>query len=1699
MGKRLLVALLLLGLILILIPHAVFAADSYSYVDEFGAAQTTEGVTVTPVTVDTATMSSGWYVVDSDVIRSGTITVNGNVNLILVDGFTLSVTGSSDNAGIRVSPGNSLTIYGQVAGTGTLNAQGGNNGAGIGSGRYTSGGAPCGMIIINGGKINTTGGNLGAGIGGGFRGAGGTIEINGGTITAIGGLDSAGIGGGRNDVSNVDWSSGGTITVTGGNVTANGNGRGAGIGGGGGGSSGIISISGGIINATSGDTTIATGGAGIGGGSGRWVSRITISGGTVFSRALDYGAGIGGGSNGGGGTIEISGGYVEATSRYRGAGIGGGDMANGGTTTITGGTVIATSEYGGSGIGGGYLASGGTINIQGGDVTANGGLWGAGIGSGGNKDAGNITISGGLVKANAGDFGAGIGSGGNNAASSHTGGTIKILGGKVYAKGFYSGYVPDRGLDIGRGRNGVNGTVLIDDAAQVTLLSTGVDSSVTTLNTCIIQGSASGSLLGAYEDGVKITGTLIDLSNPTLASGTGFTVSGNTVTLSGTGNSYVLFGDTSSRNIVVSSGSNVNVALFDTNINPSSGCAFNMTGATVNMRLVENNSLSSSDGFAGLQATSSSTLTISGSGSLSATGGNNGAGVGGGNGNSAGTITFAGGTVSAFGNGGGAGIGGGNGGAGGSILAMGSDTVVSATGGVTGFDVGSGSGSSAGGSLTVANHAIVTLNRNGTNANASYITCTIIGTGAGLTAGTYLDSLKLLSFAGTGISPSAGADAFDSVTLSVVMSGLSDTLPEGHISFEVDGVEIGQCAITRTAVGSDTGTAGMDMTPPAGTYVITARYIPNTVSNSYYTTGAVQLSAAYLVSKIDQKLLSIIDPGTVTYGDTSFNLSVSGGSGTGILTYEVTLGDAVTVNASGLVTPEKAGTATITVTRVGDSNYNDVSEKIEITVNKAIPDEIIFPTSGSLTYGASLSTSTLSGGSGDGSFAWGSPTTVPTVTNSGYNVVFTPRDDANYDYTGFTLSQITGITVSKATPSVTFPTAQTITYENTLSDSSFSGESGDGSFAWESPNTVPTVINSGYNVIFTPDDTNNYLTVEQIVTITVEKADQAPLSISDPGTVTYGDPSFSLAISGGSGTGSLFYEVTSGSAVTVNSSGQVTPEKAGDSTITVTKQGDDNYKDASTKIDITVHKATPATVVFPAASNITYGVTLSTSTLSGGSGDGSFAWESPDTVPTVINSGYNVVFTPRDTENYDYTDILLTRKVTVSVSKATPSFTFPTAQTITYGSTLSDSSLSGGSGDGSFAWKSPDTVPTVLNSDYAVVFTPNDTDNYLTIDQNVSIVVNKANQAPLSLSGIPDNLCYGDSSFDLLCSGGSGTGALSYEVTSGNAITISASGKVSVVRPGTVTLSVTKAEDSNHFSREDSIQIVIHKGDQTPLYLSGVPNEIRDGDADFSIKVIGGSGTGSLIFKVTSGDSITVDNAGKVSIIKPGTATIAVSRAGDDFYNEISTSVELQVKEAIILPTPTPTPTSTPSPTPSPTPTITPTPSPTPSPTHTPTPTPTPSPTPTTAPTATPGTTEVTTPPELTQTGTVLAPVNIKEDTETGVIVVDISLADLPEDVTSITLPTGKVITIDRTQEILQLEISRDDLNTDGELEITAQNNDNSSASLKIAVSDDKEQAPKTKSGTSTMWLWIAIGIVSAGVVTVIVVFVLNKRRIRIR
>ena len=89
--------------------------------------------------------------------------------------------------------------------------------------------------------------------------------------------------------------------------------------------------------------------------------------------------------------------------------------------------------------------------------------------------------------------------------------------------------------------------------------------------------------------------------------------------------------------------------------------------------------------------------------------------------------------------------------------------------------------------------------------------------------------------------------------------------------------------------------------------------------------------------KVNQAALSITNPGTKTYGDASFTLGTTGGSGSGAVSYTLMAhGDGAISLSGSNVTIVKAGSDQVYATKAGDSSYNSIdSSPITITVGKA--------------------------------------------------------------------------------------------------------------------------------------------------------------------------------------------------------------------------------------------------------------------------------------------------------------------------------------------------------------------------------------------------------------------------------------------------------------------------------------------------------------------------------------------------------------------------------------------------------------------------------------------------------------------------------------------------------------------------------------------------------------------------------------------
>ena len=222
-----------------------------TYIDSDGTENTCNNYTV--LTGGSATtLTEGWYVVDDDITYTGTLTLAGNVTLILCNGKTMTVNPGSDHSIIGDGV-YTLTVYGQTLysdAAGTLQVINGVGGkTAIYWCTYTQ---HSGNVIVNDSNDDAIDAE--------------DFTLNGGTLTATG---NSGI---------IAYN----VTINGGIVNATGN-------------CGIcayndVTINGGTVNATGTDKGIrASNGVTINGGAvnatgtnyGIWTGNVTINGGTV--------------------------------------------------------------------------------------------------------------------------------------------------------------------------------------------------------------------------------------------------------------------------------------------------------------------------------------------------------------------------------------------------------------------------------------------------------------------------------------------------------------------------------------------------------------------------------------------------------------------------------------------------------------------------------------------------------------------------------------------------------------------------------------------------------------------------------------------------------------------------------------------------------------------------------------------------------------------------------------------------------------------------------------------------------------------------------------------------------------------------------------------------------------------------------------------------------------------------------------------------------------------------------------------------------------------------------------------------------------------------------------------------------------------------------------------------------------------------
>ena len=436
-------------------------------------------------------------------------------------------------------------------------------------------------------------------------------------------------------------------------------------------------------------------------------------------------------------------------------------------------------------------------------------------------------------------------------------------------------------------------------------------------------------------------------------------------------------------------------------------------------------------------------------------------------------------------------------------------------------------------------------------------------------------------------------------------------------------------------------------------------------------------------------------------------------------------------------TPVTSRTKKVIITKYSAPLTNANVEVSEITYGNTLDNAII---TGTLPQ--------LNGTDIPGVFEWVNPSETPNAGTQSFDMEFTPTDTANIETTLFDVQVIVNqAPITLTDDMIASISATDIVYEQALADSVLSGDGPlPGHYEWVEPTIRPAVIDSEitpYDVKFVPDDTN-YACAYATCTLKVSKKAYTftPENISCiiASDISYGQPLADSTFSG--------FKPVPGEYSWDDDSIFPNVNDANNYPVTFTPADLDNYEIVSVgNIHVSVNKARPdisleqiqAIEVTP----IDYLQTLDDSTITAESGTpGVFEWEDPTIAPSVADSGttgFNIKFTPDDTENFD--TILI--PITIIVNKINPPVPSDLANSISstgiiFGQALADSALSYTGADtlnGTLVWEDNTVTPAMAdsdNTDFNVQFVYIDDINYNRLPYVAKVHVDKA-PAPVNL------------------------------------------------------------------------------------------------------------------------------------------------------------------------------------------------------------------------------------------------------------------------------------------------------------------------------------------------------------------------------
>ena len=441
------------------------------------------------------------------------------------------------------------------------------------------------------------------------------------------------------------------------------------------------------------------------------------------------------------------------------------------------------------------------------------------------------------------------------------------------------------------------------------------------------------------------------------------------------------------------------------------------------------------------------------------------------------------------------------------------------------------------------------------------------------------------------------------------------------------------------------------------------------------------------------------------------------------------------------------------------------------------------------------------------------------------------------------------------------------------------------------------------------------------------------LVISTPSSGLSGtaNSAYSLTVAGSGGIAPLTYALTGTLVAGLNfntSTGVIsgTPTVSGSQIFSVTMTDSRPVSVSTSNFTIAIASATTTVSIALADATPTYGATnritattsqagtvnfkVGSTTISGCGAVTATSTAICDWVPSSVGSvALTAVLTPTASGTYSGSTSSALNK---TVALATQSGLTLTSTSGTYGTDLT-LAATGGSGGGALSYVvtaagtagcsilSGNLLSATAPGTCTVTATRAASTNYLVQSSTATTVTfARQTQAALNVSTVTGDIFTG---IIVSSSGGSGTGAVTYGVTTGTANCALTSGVVTARTVGTCLLTVTKAADTYYLAASESFTLSFGKA----IPISGQLSTPTTGTAgtEITLSFTGGSGTGAVTYVVASpGTARCVITNGKLIATTSGSCTVTTTKQGDDTYpDQVATTEFTFTAGQIAVPT----------------------------------------------------------------------------------------------------------------------------------------------------------------------------------------------------